>query len=59
MLKDSDPAVKLTRTGFVIERYKRAPVIYNGEINELKIIRDEYIVEVFVNGGEKVFTALL
>ena len=59
LLKDSDPAVKLTKTGFVIERYKRAPVIYNGEINELKIIRDEYIVEVFVNGGEKVFTALL
>ncbi|MBQ3230822.1 MAG: GH32 C-terminal domain-containing protein [Clostridia bacterium] len=28
-------------------------------MNELKIIRDERIIEVFVNGGESVYSALL
>jgi len=30
-----------------------------GWIDDLKILRDGYIVEVFVNGGEAVYTALL
>ena len=48
-----------TETGFVIAREGRAPVVYEGEIRELKILRDGYLVEVFVNGGETVYTALL
>lgn len=59
LLTDSDPALKKTDTGFVIERQGRTPVVYDGEIRELKILRDGYIIEVFVNGGEEVFTALL
>ena len=59
LLKDSDPAVKRTEAGFVIERQGRAPVIYEGEVSDLKILRDEYILEVFVNGGEEVYSALL
>lgn len=59
LLKDEDPAVKRTETGFVIERTGREPVIYNGEIKDLKILRDEYIIEVFINGGEEIYTALL
>jgi beta-fructofuranosidase len=59
LLKDEDESVRRTENGFVIERTRRDPVIYNGEINDLKILRDGYLVEVFVNGGEEVYTALL
>lgn len=59
LIKDSDPAVKRTENGFVLERSGREPVVYNGEISELAIIRDGFILEVFVNGGETVFSALL
>ena len=59
LLKDEDPSVKRTEKGFVIERAGREPVVYEGEIDDLKVIRDGYIVEVFVNGGQEVYTALL
>lgn len=59
LLKDSDPALIRTPDGFVIERDGREPVVHKGEINELKMIRDEYYLEVFVNGGEEVYSALL
>ena len=59
LLKDDDPSVKRTESGFIIERTGREPVIYNGSITDLKILRDGYLVEVFVNGGEEVYTALL
>lgn len=59
LLKDSDPALKRTETGFIIERQGREPVIYEGEILDLKILRDEYIIEVFVNGGQENYTVLL
>lgn len=59
LLTDSDPAVKRTENGFIIERNGRPPVIYSGELNEVKILRDGCIIEVFVNGGEVVYSALL
>lgn len=59
LLKDEDNAVKRTEEGFIIEREGRSPVVYKGIINDLKILRDGYIVEVFVNGGEEIYTALL
>lgn len=59
LLKDEDDAVRRTENGFVIERAGRDPVVYEGEIRDLQILRDGYIVEVFVNGGEEVYTALL
>ena len=59
LLKDDDPSVKRTNTGFIIERTGRDPVVYEWKIQDLKILRDEYLVEVFVNGGEEVYTALL
>lgn len=59
LLKDTDPAVKRTPTGFVIERQGRETVVYEGEISDLKILRDGYIIEVFVNGGEEIYSALL
>lgn len=59
LLTDSDPCVKRTETGFIIERSGREPVEYHGEVNDLKILTDGYVVEVFVNGGQEVYTALL
>jgi len=59
LLKEEDPSVKRTASGFMIERAGRDPVIYEGEIHDLKILRDGYLVEVFVNGGQEVYTALL
>ena len=59
LLKDEDECVKRTEGGFVIERNGREAVVYNGTISDLKILRDGPIVEVFVNNGEEVYTALL
>lgn len=59
LLKDTDPVVELTPDGFIIKRSNRQPIIYKGKINDLKILKDEYIIEVFVNKGETVYSALL
>ncbi len=60
LLKDSDRCVKQIKRGFIVKRSGfRKPVIYKGEIRELKIIRDSYIAEIFVNGGEEVYSVLL
>ncbi len=59
LLKDTDESVKRMHGGFVVEREGRESVVYTGEINELKILRDGYIVEVFVNGGEEAYSILL
>lgn len=54
-----DPCVKRTAEGFVIERDGREPVVHRGEVTDLDILRDGYIAEVFVNGGEQVYSVLL
>lgn len=59
LLKNTDPSVKLTDTGFIIRRQGREPVVYEGVISDLKILRDAYILEVFVNGGEEIYSVLL
>ncbi len=59
LIKASDEAVKITDTGFIIERDSRSPVIHSGKVYEVAILRDEYILEVFVNNGEEVYTVLL
>lgn len=59
LLKEEDPALKRTESGFIIERTNRDPVVYNGEIHDLKMIRDGYILEVFINGGAETYTVLL
>ena len=59
LLTDADPSVKMTENGFMIERQGRNPVVYEGEINDIKILRDTYLTEVYINGGEEVYTALL
>ena len=58
-LKEDDKALIRTSDGFRIKRKGREDVIYRGEIKSLHCLRNEYILEVFVNGGEEVYTALL
>ncbi len=59
LLKDEDPCLKRTRDGFIVERANRDPLIYKGDIYELKILRDSYVAEIFINGGQEVYTVLL
>lgn len=58
-LSGSDSAIIRTAGGFSIKRSGREDVVYNGEIKSLHCLRDAYTLEVFVNGGEEVFTVLL
>ena len=59
LLGDEDPCLVRTANGFRVERTNRDPLVYEGEIRDLKILRDEYVAEIFVNGGEEVYTVLL
>lgn len=60
LLRDSDPAVTLTAEGCVIAPHNtREPVVHKGKIQSLAVCRDEYILEVFINGGETVYSVLL
>ncbi|MBE5777430.1 MAG: glycoside hydrolase family 32 protein [Clostridiales bacterium] len=59
LLRDSDPAVERTPDGFIIRRQLRPNVVHTGEIRDIKILRDNYILEIFVNGGETVYSVLL
>lgn len=59
LFQNSDPAVTITEDGFVVNRTERPPLVHHGEVRSLKILRDEYIMEIFVNGGETVYSLLL
>jgi len=58
-LKDEDPCLVRTPNGFRVDRTNRDPLVYVGKLTDLKILRDEYVAEIFVNGGEAVYTVLL
>jgi beta-fructofuranosidase len=58
-IKTSDPALIQTENGFRTRRNGRADVICQSQLKQLSCIRDGDFIEVFVNGGEEVFTALL
>ncbi len=59
LLKNEDEALICTEYGFKINRNGRSSVIFNGDIKDIKLIRDGYILEVFVNGGEEIYSVLL
>lgn len=59
LLKEADPALQRTVEGFRIQRAGRADVVYTGPVKTLSCVRDADILEVFVNGGEAVYTAFL
>ena len=59
LLKDEDPCLERTGNGFTVKRTNRDSLVYEGEVTDLKILRDGYIAEIFVNGGHEVYTVLL
>ncbi len=59
LLKDSDIAVIKTNDGFVIRREGKEDVVHKGDVTDLKVLRDQYVLEVFVNGGEDNYTVIL
>lgn len=59
LLKEEDECLERTENGFIVERCGRDPLVYEGKINDLKILRDGYMVEIYVNGGEEVYSVLL
>lgn len=59
LLKDDDDAIEWTENGFIVRRDGRDPLVYNGKISDIKILRDVYILEIFLNGGEEVYSVLL
>ena len=59
LMKNDDPALVRTENGFRIKRDGRKSIVYEGKIKDLKIIRDSYVMEVFVNGGEEIYSVLL
>ena len=45
--------------GLRIPRKQKSDVVFKGEIREMMILEDGYVIEVFINGGETVITAVL
>ena len=59
LFKTSDPRVETTEHGFTVERKERPSLVHKGVVRDLSILRDEYIMEIFVNGGETVYSLML
>lgn len=58
-LKDADPLVQVTENGFIMKRTEKENVICNKKIRNIKILRDEYMLEIFINDGEFVYAAVI
>jgi hypothetical protein len=48
----------MTDEGFTVKRGK-GDITHVGKVDDIKILRDEYILEIFVNGGEINYTVIL
>ncbi len=59
LLQDSDPCVTVTENSFTVERTARPSLVHKGDVKKFEILKDEYILEIFVNGGETVYSLLL
>ncbi len=59
LLTDCDDCVERTPNGFTVARSGREPLVYSGEIRDFKILRDSYLAEIYINGGEEVYSVLL
>lgn len=58
LLRDTDEAVTMTDEGFTVKRAK-GDITHIGKVNDIKMLRDEYVLEIFVNGGEINYTVIL
>lgn len=59
LLTDTDPAIERTADGFVVRRTDREDVTFTGEIREMAVLRDNYVLEIFINHGEQVVSVIL
>lgn len=59
LLKRENSNLKIINDGFIIERTHRDHVIYNGRIDDLRVLQDNYLIEVYINGGEQIICAVL
>lgn len=59
LLQPENPNVKITENGFVIERTSRENVVFEGHFDELAVLQDEYLIEVYLNNGEHIISAVL
>ena len=59
LLRESDPAVTVTAHGFIVARQSQPDVEYHGEIRDIRILRDGYVLEIFLNGGEEIYSVVL
>ena len=58
LLTDCDEAIEMTADGFTVKGAKHE-IVHRGKVHDLKVLRDEYILEIFVNGGETNYTIVL
>ncbi len=57
LLADADPLVKREEKRLVLEAENvDFPLVFEGQVRDVKVLRDTKTVEVFVNGGEAAFT---
>lgn len=59
LLTDNDDNIIYTKDGFKVQRFKREPYIYHGKINNLLVLKDEYLLEIFINDGQEIVSILL
>lgn len=59
LLKDDDELIERTDFGFKIKRTLKDDVVYKGQIHSLKVLKDEYLIEIFINGGEDIVIAVI
>lgn len=59
LLKESDEALEMTNEGFIVNRENRESLVYRGKIDDIKILRDGYVMEIYINGGQENYTVLL
>ncbi len=58
LLTGCDEAIEMTADGFTVKGAKHE-IVHRGKVHDLKVLRDEYILEIFVNGGETNYTIVL
>ena len=59
LLQTENPNVKFTDNGFIIERTQRENVVFEGTFDKFAVLQDEYLIEVHLNNGEHIISAIL
>lgn len=56
LLTDTHPLVHVSRDCVRMDVRWRHPVEFHGEVKDVKILQDDILLEVFINGGEAVYS---